>query len=76
MTCSQPVHGPRQPVGGCSTLPPNWRVVGLGYRDGFPMVRVHVCMVTLWIGPKVSHDLRLSSSHELTKLLHCVVSQP
>ena len=51
-------------------------MVGLGYQDGFPMVSALVCMVTHWIGPMVSHDLRLSSSHDLAKLLHCVVSQP
>ena len=45
-------------------------------RDGFPMVSALVCMVTYWIRPKMSHDLRLSSSNDLTKLLHYVVSQP
>ena len=51
-------------------------MIGLGYRDGFPMVSALVCMVIHWIRPTVSHDLRLSSSHDLTNLLHCVVSQP
>ena len=51
-------------------------IVGLGYRDEFPMVSALVCMVTHWIGPTVSHDLRLSSSLNLTKLLHFVSSQP
>ena len=51
-------------------------MVGLGYWDGFPMVNALVCIVTHWSGPMVSHDLRLSSSHDLTKLFHCVVSQP
>ena len=51
-------------------------IAGLGYWDGFPMMSVLVCMVIHWTGPKVSHDLRLSSSHDLTKLFHCVVSQP
>ena len=49
-------------------------MVGLSYWDGFPMVCALVCMVTHWTGPTVSHELRLSSSHDLTKLLHCVVS--
>ena len=49
-------------------------MVGFGYQDEFPMVIVLVCMVTHWIGPTVSHDLRLSSIHDLTKLFHCVVS--
>ena len=50
-------------------------MVGLGYQDGFPTVSALACMVTHWIGPMVSHSLRLSSSHDLTELLHCVVSQ-
>ena len=51
-------------------------MVGLGYWDGFLMVRALVCMVTYRIRPTVSHELRLSSSHDLTKLLQCIVSQP
>ena len=51
-------------------------MTSLVFRDRFPMVSALVCMVTHWIGPTVSHDLRLSRSHDLTKLLHCVVSQP
>ena len=43
-------------------------MTNLGYRNGFPMVSALVCIVTYWIGPTVSHDL--------TKLLHCVVLQP
>ena len=52
------------------------RMVGLSYRDEFSIVSALVCMVTHWTGHTMSHDLRLSSSHDLTKLLHCVVSQP
>ena len=51
-------------------------MTGLDYRDEFPLVSTLVCMVTHWIGPMVSHELRLSSGHVLTKLVHCVVSQP
>ena len=51
-------------------------IVGLSYRDEFPMVSALVCMVTHWIRPTLSHDLRLSSSPNLTKLLHFVSSQP
>ena len=47
----------------------------LGYRDRFPMVSTLVCVVTHWTRAIVSNDLRLSSSHDLTKLLHYVVSQ-
>ena len=52
------------------------RMTSLGYWDGFPMVSALMCMVTHWIGPTVSYDLRLSSRHDLIKLLHCVISQP
>ena len=51
-------------------------MAGLGYRDVFPMVSAQVCTVTHWTWPTLIHDLRLSSSHDLTKLLHYVVSQP
>ena len=51
-------------------------IVGFGYQDIFPIVSAVVCMVTNWTRPMVSHDSRLSSSHDLTKLLHHVVSQP
>ena len=47
----------------------------LGYGEGFPMVSALVCMVTHCTRPMVSHDLRLSSSHDFTKLFHYVVSQ-
>ena len=77
MTCSQPIHGSRQNplevvvhhllIGG---------MTGLGYQDGFPMVSALMSMVTHWTRPTVSHDLRLSSSHDLTKLLHCEFSLP
>ena len=49
-------------------------MVGLGCQDRFPLVSELVRMVKHWAGPMVSHDLRLSSSHDLTKMLHCVVS--
>ena len=51
-------------------------MTSLSYRDGFPMVSVLVCMVTYRTRLVVSHDLRLSSNHDLTKMLHCVISQP
>ena len=33
-------------------------------------------MVTHWIRPTMSHDIKLLSSHDFTKLLHCIISQP
>ena len=53
----------------------NRGTVGLDHQDGFPMISALICMVTHWTGPKVSHDKRLSSSYDFTKLLNCVVSQ-
>ena len=49
---------------------------GLGHQDEFPMVSTLGCMITHWIGLMVSHNVWLSNSHELTKLLYCIVSQP
>ena len=43
-------------------------MVSLGYRDGLLMVSALVCMVTHWTRPIVSYDLRLSNSHDITKL--------
>ena len=51
-------------------------MTGLGYQDDFPIVNALVCMVIHWIGPTVSHEVRLSSNHAFTKLLCCIVSQP
>ena len=50
-------------------------MIDLCYWDGFPMVSALVCMVAHWIGPMVSYELRLSSSHDSTKLLHYIGSQ-
>ena len=49
-------------------------MTGLNYQDEFPMVSALVCIITHWTGSMVSHDLRLSSSHDLTKQLHCAIS--
>ena len=51
-------------------------MVGLGYWDEFPMVSAIVCMIAHWTIPMMSYELRLSSSHDSTKLLHYVVFQP
>ena len=51
-------------------------MTSLGYQDEFPMVSALVCMVARWTEPMVSYDLRLSSSHNFTNLLHCVISHP
>ena len=48
-------------------------MASVGHRNEFPMASTLVYIV---IGPTVSHDLRLSSSHDFIKLLHYVVSQP
>ena len=51
-------------------------IVNLGHQDEVPMVSVLVCIVTHWIRPTVSHDIRLSGSYDFTKPLYYVVSQP
>ena len=51
-------------------------MVSLGHPNGFPMVSTLVYMVTHWTRPMMSYDLKISSSHDLIKLFHCVVSQP
>ena len=50
------------------------RIVGLYHQDRVLMVSTLVYMVTHWIEPTVSHGIRLSSSHDFTKLLCCIVS--
>ena len=50
-------------------------MIGLGHRDGFPMISALMCMVTHWTWLTVSHDIRLSSSHDFTQLFHCITSQ-
>ena len=51
-------------------------MTNLGHWDGVPMVSALVCTVTYWIGLMVSHDIRLSVSHDFIKLIHSIVSQP
>ena len=38
------------------------------------MISALVCMVAHWMGPMVSYDLSLSSSHDSTELFHCIIS--
>ena len=51
-------------------------MTGLDHQDGVPMMSALVCIVTHWIGPMMSHDIRLLDSHDFTKLLHYTISQP
>ena len=50
-------------------------LVGLGHRDGDPMVNALIFMVRHRIGSMVNHDIRLSSSHDFIKLIYFIVSQ-
>ena len=50
-------------------------MTGLGYRDEFPVVSAFVCMIIYWTRPMMSYDIRLSSDHDFTNLLYCVISQ-
>ena len=68
MTCSQPVHELRQFIKDYSALPRNWRdnrswPLGLFFHGEC----INVYGYT-WIGPTVIYDIRLSSSHDFTKL--------
>ena len=45
-------------------------ITSLSYWDEIPMVNVLMCMVIHWMEPIVSHDIRLSDSHNFTKLIH------
>ena len=77
MACSQSVYGSKQPMRGCSALPSSWRD-DWSWLSGWVSHGEYtsVCMVTHWTRPTISHDLRLSSSHDLTKMLYYIVSQP
>ena len=50
-------------------------MIGLSHWDEVPMVSALICIVTHWTRPTMSHVIRLSSSHDFTKLLQCIVSQ-
>lgn len=52
------------------------RMTSLGYWDGILLVSALVCLVAHLTGPTVIHDTRLSGSHDFTKLLCYIVSQP
>ena len=45
-------------------------MTSIGSWDRFSMVSALMCMVIHWTRPTMSHELRLSSSHDLTKLLY------
>ena len=49
-------------------------MISLGRRDRFPMVSTSMCIITYWIEPMVSYDIKLLGSHDLTKMLYCMVS--
>ena len=51
-------------------------MVDLDHRDEVPMASTILCMFTHWIGLIVSHDIKVSSSHDFTKFLYCIISQP
>ena len=57
INCSQLVHGIRQSIKYCTTLPSNLRVDLLGHCDDFSMVSTLVCMVTHWTEPVVHYNI-------------------
>ena len=52
------------------------KIVSFSHWNGFSKVSALVYIVTHWTRPMVSHDIKLLSCHDFTKLLHHVVSQP
>ena len=40
------------------------------------MMSALLCTITHWIGPTVNHNIRILGSHDFTKILYCIVSQP
>ena len=45
-------------------------MIGIDHRAEYLIISVLVHMITHWIGPIVSHDVRLLGSYDLTKLLY------
>ena len=76
MICLQLVYCLKKSIGGCSALSSNGRMVGFDHCDEILMVSATVCTIIHWTRPMVSHDERLSSCHDFTKLLCCILSQP
>ena len=73
MTCLQSIRGFRQSIIGYSAPLPNWRDDWFWLSTWFSHGE---CTSVYGLHIEVSYDLRLSNSHDLTKLLHYVVSQP
>ena len=75
MTFSQLIHKSRQPIRGYSAPPPNW-MDGWFWLSGWVSHGECTSAYSYTLDrPTVSHDLRLSSSHDLTKLLYCAIFQ-
>ena len=51
-------------------------MISLRYQDEVSMVSTLVPTFTHWIKPAMSHGIKLSSSHDFTKLLDSIVFQP
>lgn len=51
-------------------------VTSLRNQDEVPMMSALLCTITHWIGPTVNHNIRILGSHDFTKILYCIVSQP
>ena len=50
-------------------------MTGLGHHDEFPIMSTLVCIVTYQIESIMSHNVKLSSSHDFTKMFHYIVPQ-
>ena len=51
-------------------------MASLGHKDRVPVVSALMYIVTHWTRLVVSYDVWLLGSHDLTKLLYCMVYQP
>ena len=76
MICSQLIRGINNPFEVVVYhLLSKW-MIGIGRWDEILMVSALICMVTPYTRLMVSHDIRLLSSYDFTKILYCIVSQP
>ena len=50
-------------------------MIGIDHRVEYFIIGVLVHMITHWIGPMASHDVRLLGSYDLTELLYFMLCQ-
>ena len=50
-------------------------MIGIDHQVEYLIISVLVHMITHWIGPMTSHDVRLLGSYDLTELLYFMLCQ-